>query len=328
MILLMLSAWIKPLLAQDYVNIVCAGDTGVSFYVEGWETSTFEWTVEGGTIRQDHGDSIIVDWGMVPGEYEVAVLETSQYGCLGQPRSATVLVSAPEIELGDDVYICEGQTFTIEPEGEFYSFEWPDGSTLPSYSTSEEGIISVRVSDEYGCYSSDEIYLDVKELPDVDLGQDTSLCGEEMLTLDAGFDGISYLWSTGEGSQDIDVFQGFQEIWVQVEDEFGCVSSDTIVINECDPEDYFSDMPTAFTPNGDGRNDKWRIEKLEAFPDAVVDIYDRWGNLVFRSEPGYTRPWDGRNMRGNLVPMDSYHYVILLNFGEDERVVGTVTVIR
>jgi len=72
----------------------------------------------------------------------------------------------------------------------------------------------------------------------------------------------------------------------------------------------------------------WRIEKLEAFPDAVVDIYDRWGRLIWRSEPGYPTPWDGRNMRGKEVPMDSYHYIILLNFGGDERVTGAVTVIR
>ena len=328
MIVLMLSAWIRPLLAQDYVNIVCAGDTGVSFYVEGWETSTFEWTVEGGTIIRDYGDSIIVDWGMVPGEYNVTVRETSGHGCPGPLKSATVLVSAPVIDLGEDAFICDGELFTIEPEGDFYSYEWPDGSTLPFYSTGEEGTIRVQVSDAYGCLSTDEMYLEVKDLPEVNLGRDTSLCGEEMLTLDAGNDAILYLWSTGEASQMIDVFQGLQEVWVRVEDEFGCVNSDTLVISECDPEDYFSDMPTAFTPNGDGRNDEWRIEKLEAYPDAVVDIYDRWGNLIFRSEPGYTQPWDGRNMRGQLVPMDSYHFVILLNFGTDDRVNGIVTVIR
>ena len=94
------------------------------------------------------------------------------------------------------------------------------------------------------------------------------------------------------------------------------------------PALFFKDIPTAITPNGDGRNDEWILEKLEAYPDVVVDIYDRWGNLVFRSEPGYPDPWDGRNMRGDLLPMDSYHFVILLNFGDDDRIIGAVTVIR
>jgi len=169
----------------------------------------------------------------------------------------------------------------------------------------------------------------VRDLPYVNFGPDTSLCGEQSLTLYAGEEAVNFEWSTGDLGPQLTLYQGKQTVWVHVEDEFGCLNSDTIVIDECDISDYFNNIPNTITPSDqDGRNDVWRIEKLEAFPDAVVDIYDRWGRLIWRSEPGYPTPWDGRNMRGKEVPMDSYHYIILLNFGGDERVTGAVTVIR
>ena len=193
----------------------------------------------------------------------------------------------------------------------------------------QEGFITCKVSDAYGCFWEDELYLEVKPLPEVDLGRDTSLCGEESLYLFAGNDGINFNWSNGETGNEIQVFQGYQEISVIVEDEFGCENSDTIIIDNCDPGVFFKDIPTAITPsNQDGVNDVWMLEKLQSYPDAVVDIYDRWGRLIWRSEPGYPTPWDGRDMRGSEVPMDSYHFIILLNFGEDDRVIGSVTVIR
>jgi gliding motility-associated-like protein len=326
---LILAAWLTPVLSQDYVAVVCAGDTGMTYSVQGWEGSTYNWTVAGGVVTRDYGDSVVINWGDVPGAYEITVQEVSEYGCYGERKSATVLVSAANLELGDDTYICEGEIFTLAPEGDYYSFEWHDGSTGPVFNASQEGLITLKVTDQYGCISEDEMFLEVKRLPYVDLGEEFSLCGEESEILDAGGDGINYLWSTGEISQQITVYQGEQEVWVEVEDAYGCANSDTLMINKCDPSDYFSDIPNAITPsNQDGINDYWKIDKLQAYPDAVVDIFDRWGRLVWRSEPGYPTPWDGRNLNGRDVPMDSYHYIILLNFGDDERVNGTVTVIR
>jgi gliding motility-associated-like protein len=314
--------------AQEYQSAVCAGDTGVAYYVQGFETSTFEWAVEGGEIVRHYNDSIIVNWGLIPGEYTMTVLETSEFGCAGTLQSALILVAGPEIELGDDTYVCDGDVFEIVPEGDFYSYLWHDGSTGPSYSTDQEGWIAVEVTDSYGCALSDSLYLTVEDLPEVDLGNDTTLCGAESLLLDAGFDGIIYTWSTGDITQQITVYQGEQEIWVVVDDENACTNSDTVLIGACNVQFYFRDIPNAITTNGDGVNDIWNIEKLNGYSQAVVEIYDQWGVFVWRSEPGYPFGWDGRTMDGNMVPVDSYHYVIYLNNVDDERIIGFVTVIR
>lgn len=312
----------------QYVAEVCAGDTGVSFMVDGWNNSTFTWTVEGGVITRNFGDSIIVDWNVVPGEYEVTVQEISENGCAGPLQRGLVLVVGPEVDIGEDVVICEGASYTLTPEGSYNSYLWHDGSTGSSYTTGSEGWINLVVRDEYGCSARDSMYLTVSALPFVDLGPDTSLCGETGLDLDAGTNGDIYRWSTGDNTQIVTVYAGYQELWVEVENEYGCIGRDDITIEACDIEAYFKGIPNAITPNGDDTNDVWNIYKLASYPEAVVEIFDRWGTLVWRSEPGYPESWDGRNMKGDLVPMDSYHYVIQFNNKENNRLVGIVTVIR
>jgi len=314
--------------SAQYINIVCAGASGIVYKVSGTEGSTFNWRVEGGTIVSDWGDSISVNWGDEAGEYELWVQETSKHGCPAIPVSGTVLVSAPDIDLGNDLSICEGESIEIDAEGGYYSYLWHNGSQFPSIITSTEGYKTVRVTDEYGCARSDSVYLSVHDLPEVDLGPDTALCGIEQIILDAGPDGVMYNWSSGETGREIIVYEGEKTIWVEVTNEHNCVTYDTIAINPCSPEDRFAEMPTAFTPNGDGKNDVWRIPELEPFPDAEVEIYDRWGNLVYRSEPGYSDPWNGVASDGRTMPMDSYYFVINLNDGSSEPVVGTVTIIK
>lgn len=312
----------------QYINIVCAGDSGIVYKVNGTEGSTFNWRVEGGTIVSNWEDSISVNWGDQAGEFEVWVQEISKHGCPAVPVSGTVFVSAPDVELGPDLSICQGESIEIVAEGDFYSYLWNNGSQNSSILTSTEGYKALRVKDEYGCSWSDSVYVTVHELPEVDLGPDTSLCGIEEISIDAGSDGVIFNWSTGDTYREIVVYEGEKTIWVEVINEFNCVSYDTIQINPCSAEDRFAEMPTAFTPNGDGKNDVWRIPELEPFPEAVVDIYDRWGNLIYRSEPGYSEPWNGIASDGRTMPMDSYYFVINLNDGSSDPVSGTVTIIK
>jgi len=82
-----------------------------------------------------------------------------------------------------------------------------------------------------------------------------------------------------------------------------------------------------FSPNGDGKNDVWNIGEIGLYPEAEVKIFNRLGQLVWRSEKGYPDPWDGRASNGKLLPMDSYHYAIDLHNGE-KPIVGHVTIIR
>ncbi|MEN8203729.1 MAG: gliding motility-associated C-terminal domain-containing protein, partial [Bacteroidota bacterium] len=289
---------------------------------------TFLWTVTNGTISGSAtNSSVTVFWtGAEQGILNVTL--TSGSGCTNTGSLEVEIYPIPPIILGDDDYVCDGSVFEIEPEGDYISYLWHNGSTDPSYATDAEGWINIVVIDEYGCAHSDSMYLTVRDLPEVDLGNDTALCGEHSLILDAGFDGASYSWSTGDIGQYLTVYQGEQEYWVEVEDAYGCINSDTMLMEDCNTQFYFRDIPTAITANDDGINDFWNIEKLSAYSQAVIEIFDQWGTLVWRSEPGYPVPWDGRDMNGRFVPVDSYHFVIDFKDGTNEHYIGYVTVIR
>ena len=80
----------------------------------------------------------------------------------------------------------------------------------------------------------------------------------------------------------------------------------------------------AITPNGDGNNDTWVLEDIDAFPDALVHIYDKAGLTVYKSSGGYTA-WDGTH-NGKHLPMGTYYYVIDLRNGSPIYD-GTLTII-
>ena len=84
-------------------------------------------------------------------------------------------------------------------------------------------------------------------------------------------------------------------------------------------------IPNAFTPNGDGINDTWDIKYLDAYPNCLVNVYNRYGQKVF-SSVGYGLSWDGKSGSGNL-PTGTYYYVINLQNGT-KALSGFVLIIR
>ncbi|WP_423149246.1 gliding motility-associated C-terminal domain-containing protein [Rubrolithibacter danxiaensis] len=89
------------------------------------------------------------------------------------------------------------------------------------------------------------------------------------------------------------------------------------------PEDIL--IPSAFTPNGDGINDTWRITSLNTnFPDCSIEIFNRYGSPVFSSK-GYFNSWDGTN-NGKPLPDGTYYYII--NFNSTVRRSGYVLIAK
>lgn len=84
-------------------------------------------------------------------------------------------------------------------------------------------------------------------------------------------------------------------------------------------------VPNAFSPNGDGINDRWHIQYLESYPGATVDVYNRYGQLVFSSIE-YSVDWDG-TVNGKPLPIGTYYYVINPKNGR-KIISGSVTIIR
>jgi gliding motility-associated-like protein len=172
-----------------------------------------------------------------------------------------------------------------------------------------------------------EAFMDVftGPFPEVFLGDDTTVCYPNAVTLDAGNAGSVYAWSTGFRGREMEVREGAGSVWVKVTNDYGCTTTDTIRIKPCVLLDYLL-IPNAFTPNDDGDNDIWRIGGNQEYPIMTVSVFDRWGRLVFKSEPGYPKPWDG-SYKNKTLPFDAYFYIIDLGDGTAVRQ-GSVTIIR
>jgi gliding motility-associated-like protein len=87
---------------------------------------------------------------------------------------------------------------------------------------------------------------------------------------------------------------------------------------------YF-DVVNVFSPNGDNINDRWIVRGLRDYQNCVVEIYNRYGQMIFRSI-GYNQPWDG-TYKGQPMPVATYYYVIDLKNG-DKPIGGSVTLLR
>ncbi len=85
-------------------------------------------------------------------------------------------------------------------------------------------------------------------------------------------------------------------------------------------------IPEAFSPNGDLINDLWKIGNIDFYPQAEITIYNRWGQLVWKSERGYPQPWNGKS-NGADLPVDSYHYVIDLH-NDTKPLIGVITIVK
>ncbi|MBP7170258.1 MAG: gliding motility-associated C-terminal domain-containing protein [Bacteroidales bacterium] len=339
---------------QADLPMACVGHTE-RYGVKGFNgISDFQWTItdpDGNILQQGtdynllaRGDSIDILWreGMKGGIYTLTVVEHTDYGCTGNPYTVNVVLNTPEIfipitnNIPDELNVCIGNIAALDPGSGFIHYLWQDGNTNQVYYTGESGTYTVRlVNSNYSC-SYDITEVTVRPLPVVDLGNDTTLFANQTLLLDVyNPDFTFYDWSTGAitPSITVDGQSGDQLIWVKVTDIHGCSNSDSIQIWAANYSNLR--IPTAFTPNKDGVNDTWEFpapyqgQDLRGYiNDVDVKVFNRWGKLVWSSKGAY-KPWDGKDLNGRELPMDSYHYIIVFTVGDKKyEYKGSVTIIR
>ena len=104
-------------------------------------------------------------------------------------------------------------------------------------------------------------------------------------------------------------------------DSDGCLGFDSIyVVVGTRPYD-------AITPNGDGFNDVWNIVDIASYPNAIIQVFNRWGSLVHETSGGLDYiAWDGTK-DGKELPVGTYYYIIDLKTN-DEPQSGPITIIR
>jgi gliding motility-associated-like protein len=264
------------------------------------------------------------------GTYILTVTDT----CGIQRDTIAVTIQSPTPPpLVSDTTICQSSIApTLVVTGINLKWYYPNSilglPVQPYISTTQYGIQTLYVTQTIGKCESPKAALNVKvkHTPIADVGDYISICKDTDTLIGREYPDVNYLWSTNEQVCCIKP-RGTGTYQVTISNSCG-TSSDTIFVEMSACDDCIF-MPTAFTPNNDGRNDV--ISPVFKCPvdQYRLQIFDRWGALMFSSEdPGSS--WDGKN-NGNPAGLGTYAFVLeyrSVNTVRRKYQKGNITLIR
>ncbi|MFN3916431.1 MAG: gliding motility-associated C-terminal domain-containing protein [Flavobacteriales bacterium] len=294
---------------------------------------TYDWTGPNGfSSQQDQINNVFT------GMYVLTVADAN--GCSASDSifiDALIIVNA---DAGPDSTICSGAGLIQLTGTGGVTYEWFDlnGNLLSSsdvlnFNTTAPGTYTfVLVAADGLCTDSDTVQIIINPPPVVNAGPDRDIIKGETVQIGGNPTappGSTIVWTPNVNMNNNTIPNPSANpdtnttYVVTVTDAFGCTNSDTMVVNIL-PDIVF---PNGFSPNGDGYNDVWIIDFISEFPESVVEVYNRWGQLLFHSV-GYRVPWDG-TYEGKAVPVGTYYYVINLNHPlYPEPFTGPLTILR
>ncbi|MEN8225784.1 MAG: gliding motility-associated C-terminal domain-containing protein [Bacteroidota bacterium] len=292
-------------------SIICSGDSLRLFAGDGFDSYLWQ---DGSTA-----DEYMV---RAAGYYWVEVQDN--LGCSGADTVYVEVAALPDIFIGNDTLICAWDSIVLDAGPGYNAYLWQDGSTQHDYVVRASGNYWVEVKNYAGCMGSDTAFIEVVDLPDLSIGNDTTVCDAFIITLDAGNGFDQYVWQDGSQSS---TYQAtlFGVYWV-LADIDGCEASDTVmIIEDCPSLIWF---PNSFTPNGDGLNDEFK-PVYDHIYQYQLNIFNRWGEIIFETN-NIGEGWDG-NINGSKAPVGVYVFVV--NYidnqdGSNRTIKGSVSVLK
>jgi len=245
------------------------------------------------------------------------------------------MIITPSLSItGDDNINCaDGETGTVSVESVnnagTVSYIWNDGATENFRSELRPGDYKIIITDSNGCSADSAVTLTAPNPIRLSFLVTQPFCtdmpdGEIQLSVTGGTNaGYTFLWSDNSTTQNISTaVSGIYS--VTVTDMNNCSVSDSVKVS---PENEIClEIPNAISPNGDLINDEWNIGLKDLYPEMEITIFNRWGEMIWKSERGYPAPWDGRS-NGSVLPIDSYHYIIDLKNGTSP-IIGHITIVK
>lgn len=192
---------------------ICAGD----------EVMLHAATAAGNTVVWDDFSTDTNRLVRQPGFYYATV--TGPGGCISRDTVLVELSPAPQPSLGEDVKICGGQPFRLDPGSNFITYRWNTGANNRTIDVTAPGIYWVRVTNLEGCVGYDTIV--VTPTTPLSLGTDLRFCEGGSAILNAGTGFVSYLWSDSSTSATLKVTTS-GNYWVRATNPEGCEVTDTV----------------------------------------------------------------------------------------------------
>lgn len=268
------------------------------------------------------------------GTYSVTI--TTAVGCITNASINLDINAAPKATVSSAVSICEGASTQLQSGGGVsYTWSPPTGLSNPSIanpiaSPTDSTVYTVKVTDNIGCTDTTSVAVNVLRKPVADAGPDKSMISGNSVQLEGSADGsgVTFFWTPNSF---IDNYQSLTPFvspptdvtyTLKVQSNNGCGTAEDKVFVRVYQE---VTVPNAFSPNGDGINDVWKIDAIETYPNADIVVFNRYGQAVTKRK-GSAKPWDGTYQEKPL-PVGTYYYVIDLKEGQG-KLTGWVMILR
>jgi len=290
----------------------------------------------------DNGDTLSIQdlTGALAGTYVLQLTDDS--GCVVLDTFELEAQFFVEVTALDDFEVCPNdQTIPISAtDSGATSVRWLNANGT-IHTESNSAIVSVTgdtsmyvVEGINGvCVSRDTVYIYETDGPGLDAGGDRAI--EPLESIEIGGNptanpGVEVTWAPEIDISDITALNPtvypLETItyYVFATDADGCSGIDSMIVTV----EKVVDPVGGFSPNSDGVNDEFFIDRIDRFPSAVVKIFNRWGNPIFESAPGYVSPWNG-TFQGSKLPVGTYYYIIDLNDDDYKKLItGPVTILK
>jgi gliding motility-associated-like protein len=276
--------------------------------------------------------------------YTVVVRAYSQASCFDDSMQVITLHASPKIKFDAIPAICqEKDTITLTQAYDIYhllpdtGYYHGDGITgidqfVPKLAEPGVHMISYSDTTSFGCVSSATNTITVYPTPIIKMDNFRAVLSGTQIKLNPTVTGNikSYLWTPGTYLSRTDTItpickpeQDIKYI-LTVTSKDGCVADSSVFVKVL--QDFV--VPNTFTPNGDQDNDYWGIKELPLYPIHSVQVFDRYGQIVYHTHryPPFPYGWDG-TYNGKPLPFGTYYYIIELD-GVIAPKVGYVTILK
>ena len=322
----------KPVTSASSNSPVCEGTT-LSLTANGG--ATYQW--QGPNNYNGTGSPAAINNVTLAATGKYFVTVTSTEGCSQKDSVVVTIKAAPTANAGSGTYICEGSNVTLNATGGG-AYSWQPSTGLsatnianPVASPVDSTVYIVTVTDNIsGCSANDTVLVNVFHKPTANAGPDKTMIEGDQVILNGNATGerLNYFWTPDAFINSANSLQPVVSpahdttYTLHVESTAGCgIATDEVFVK------VFKKVivPNAFSPNKDGINDTWQLVAIDAYPDADINVFNRYGQAVFTSH-GYNKPWDG-TYNNDPLPVGTYYYVIDLKFGLP-KLKGWVAILR
>ncbi len=319
------------ILTPTVTDALCFGNSDgqiVISVVGGEQPYYFSWGNQNEILLNNASETLS---GLIAEDYFIRVRDKNnciieQYITVGQPALQEASFTTTNVLCFEDSTGIVDVTFT----GGTMPFTnvWNDGQTTEDAIGLGAGIYTFMGTDAQGCKVGDTAIIYQPDLIEITYEITTVSCVDQsdaviFVNAYGGTPSYSFNWSSGQTTQNVEDLLAGTYILI-ITDNNTCSQSFNFEILTNDVECL--DIPNTITPNGDNYNDTWILENIDLYTNAVVKIFNKWGNEIFSSTSTYI-PWDGTD-NGNPLPSEVYYYIINLNNPEDNQYTGTITIIR